>query len=266
MAESSDDGIVVRHEQGVLSLTLDRPERKNALSRTMIHAMVAALEDAADDDSTRVVTLQANGDHFCSGVDLAESNRVEGRPRTGHLQRHMASAPHRLLRVLHELQLPVVAGVQGWCAGIGCTLALSADVVVAAPRARFWAPFVQRGFTPDSATTFLLPRLIGLPRAKQMVLRGRPVDAELALEWGMISEVADGDLDTAVSEVAREFSASATIAVGLARSLLHRNLECDLGEALQNEAITEELAVRSDDFKEGMRSFVEGREPEYRGW
>ena len=171
-----------------------------------------------------------------------------------------------MIQVLDSVQLPVVAGVRGYAAGVGNMLALSADVVVAAPTARFWVPFVTKGFTPDSGTTWLLPRLVGMSRAKEMVLRGKPITGERAAAWGLVSEcVPEEDLDAAVASVTVELADAATVSLGLAKTLLHRNLEIGLTAALQNEAVYEELAVRTDDFKEGMRAFAEKREPSYTG-
>ncbi len=145
-------------------------------------------------------------------------------------------------------------------------LALSADVVIATPSTKFWVPFVTKGFSPDSGNTWLLPRLVGLARAKEMVLRGEPIDGTKAADWGLISRcVAEDDLDAAAAEVVDGFVKAATISVGLAKTLLHNNLSVDLRSALHNEAIHEELALRSDDFKEGMRSFAQRRPPEYTG-
>lgn len=259
----------------VLRITFDNPRRKNALTLGMIDAVADAVEAAGSDDATRVIVLRATGDDFCTGIDLVESNPPSGadgpgaraKPRTGHLQRSFTYGAHRMIRALDAVQVPVVAGVRGWAAGIGNMLALSADVVVATPSAKFWVPFVTRGFTPDSGNTYLLPRLVGVARAKEMILRGKPVGGERAERWGLVSEcVADDELDAAVEAVVEEFAAAATVSVGLAKTLLHRNLDCDLATALQNEGVYEELAVRSDDFKEGIRSFAEKRDPRYTGW
>ncbi len=171
-----------------------------------------------------------------------------------------------MIRTLFEAEIPIVTGVQGYAAGIGNALALAGDHVVAARSAQFWVPFVARGFTPDSGTTFLLPRLIGVARAKEMILRGKRVDGATAAEWGLVSQVVDDDaLDDAVEEVVAEFARAATVAVGLAKQLVYRNLTADLEEALEREGMAEELAVRSDDFKEGMRAFVQRRDPDYSG-
>src|SRR4051812_16914089 len=236
------------------------------MTPALADALIAALSEAAVDESTRAVLLKANGDHFCSGWDLGSSAERPPRPAAGHLQRGFPFGPHRLVKLMIDVQLPVIVAVQGYAAGFGNSLALSGDIVVAAESARFWSPFVPRGFTPDSGTTYLLPRLIGLARAKEMVLRGKEVDGRTAEQWGLVSRcVADDELGQAAREIAEEMASAATIAVGLAKTVLHRNLEVDLDAALQQEGIYEELAVRSDDFKEGMRSFGERRPPNFTG-
>jgi 2-(1,2-epoxy-1,2-dihydrophenyl)acetyl-CoA isomerase len=216
-----------------------------------------------------VVLITAKGDDFCAGMDLVQSNDTGGapvKPRIGHLQRRMQVGSHDMILELDAVQLPVVASVRGWAAGVGNMLALSADVVIATPSTKFWVPFVTKGFSPDSGNTWLLPRLVGLARAKEMVLRGEPIDGTRAAEWGLISRcVAEDELDTTVAEVVNGFAKAATVSVGLAKTLMHNNLGADLRTALHNEAIHEELAIRSDDFKEGMRSFAQRRPPDYTG-
>jgi 2-(1,2-epoxy-1,2-dihydrophenyl)acetyl-CoA isomerase len=268
----SHEGLEIRDDGPIRRITLDRADKRNAMTIAMFDAVADAVDAAVADDAIRVVVLRGRGDHFCSGAEIGTGGaRADGapappRPRTGHLQRSLRASPHRMVRTLFEAEIPIVTGVQGFAAGIGVSLALAGDHVVAAQSARFWVPFVQRGFTPDSATTFLLPRLVGVARAKQMILRGVQVDGSTAADWGLVTEVVDDDhLDDAVETIAREFAAGPTVALGLARQLVHRNLTSDLAEALEREALTEELAVRSDDFKEGMRAFVERRDPDYSG-
>jgi 2-(1,2-epoxy-1,2-dihydrophenyl)acetyl-CoA isomerase len=276
MTEDPAAELLVERADSIMTLTLNRPKRKNALTREMVLALADEITAAGDDDQTRVVVIRATGDDFCSGIDLAQSNRPErgagaasgapSRPRVGHLQRSFQTGPSRLMAVMEQAQVPIIAGVRGWAAGIGNALALGADFVIAAESARFWVPFVTKGFTPDSGNTWLLPRLIGLPRAKEMVLRGRPVDGRTAESWGLIGRcVGDDELDRAVDDLAAELAAGATTSIGLAKMLLHRNLETSLRSALELEGITEEVAVRSDDFKEGMRAFAEKRDPKYTG-
>lgn len=269
--DNAIEGLVVRRDEGVLEITLDRPDRKNALSPAMVAGVTDAVTRTAHDDDVRVIVLRSSSGDFCTGMDLSQSKRSDAsgetrRPRAGHLQRGFPTGPHGMIRALDVVQVPVVAVVRGWAAGIGNALALSADVVVADTSAKFWVPMVPRGFTPDSGNTWLLPRLVGLARAKQMILRGRPVDGPTAVEWGLIAECVEPDeLEDAATVVIDEFRDAATIAVGLARTLVHRNLGVDLDAALQQEGIYEELAVRTDDFKEGMRSFAERRSPNYEG-
>jgi 2-(1,2-epoxy-1,2-dihydrophenyl)acetyl-CoA isomerase len=261
--EVVDDGPVRR-------ITLDRADKRNAMTIAMFDAVSDAIVGAVADDAVRVVVIRGRGDHFCSGAEIgtgsSDRNEAPDKPRTGHLQRNLRASPHRMVRTLFEAEIPIVTGVQGYAAGIGNVLALAGDHVVAARSARFWVPFVARGFTPDSGTTFLLPRLIGVARAKEMILRGRKVDGALAAEWGLVSEVVDDNvLDDTVEAVVQEFARAPTVAVSLAKQLVFRGLTGDLNDALEREALTEELAVRSDDFKEGMRAFVQRRDPDYTG-
>jgi 2-(1,2-epoxy-1,2-dihydrophenyl)acetyl-CoA isomerase len=257
-------------DAGPVRVTLDRPEKRNAMTIAMFDAVTDAVEGAVADDLVRVVVLRGRGDHFCAGAEIGTSPSSDGaatpaKPRTGHLQRSLRASPHRMLRSLFEAEIPIVTGVQGYAAGIGNALALAGDHV-AARSAQCWVPFVARGFTPDSGTTFLLPRLVGLTRAKDMILRGKRVDGSLAADWGLVSQVVDDDaLDAAVEEVVQEFARAPTVAVSQAKQLVHRGQTGDLADALAREALTEELAVRSDDFKEGMRAFAERRDPDYRG-
>jgi 2-(1,2-epoxy-1,2-dihydrophenyl)acetyl-CoA isomerase len=267
-------GLRVHRDGPVLRLTIARERAANALAANTITALREAIEDAGRSNEFRVVALTAVGKNFCTGVDLVEANtekKTDGqerpvRARIGHLQRGINLGAHELVRAFTELQLPVVVGVRGWAAGLGNTLALLSDYIVAADTAKFWTPFVSRGFTPDSGSTWLLPRLIGLPRAKQMVLLGKPVDAERAERWGMITElVSDDALDNRVEEVVAEFAAAATVSVGLAKTMLHRHLDANLTQALAEEALTEEISLRSADFKEGIASLRERRPPRFEG-
>jgi 2-(1,2-epoxy-1,2-dihydrophenyl)acetyl-CoA isomerase len=259
-------GIAVRREGAVLRVHLDRPHRRNALDDRAFRCLAESFELAADEPALRVVALSAEGDHFCAGADLEASNapRAE-RPRTGHMVRGLARGAHRAIRAMHECPLPIVAGVRGYAAGVGCNLALACDFVVASETARFVEPFVDRGLSPDSGSTWLLPRLVGLARARRMLLLGEPVSAQQAADWGLVHEAApDRELDARTGSLVERL-ASAALSVGLAKSLLHRGLHIPLSDALDNEAYAEELAIRSLDFKEGLSAFREKRKPRFEG-
>ena len=162
--------------------------------------------------------------------------------------------------------LPVVCAVRGWAAGLGCQLALVADVTVAADDARFWEPFLQRGFTPDSGATWLLPRLVGVARAKELLLLGRRLTGAEAAEWGLVHRaVPETDLDATAEELVSRLASGPTVAIGLTKRALHRALEGSLSEALEAEANALELSSRSPDFKEGLAAFRESRPPDFTG-
>ena len=174
----------VTSDGAVLRLTINRPERKNSLPQDAVRELVEALEAAATDDALRVVLLSGRGDDFCSGADWVATNAGDEKPRTGSIQRRTPVQAHRLIALLMEVQLPVVCRVEGGPPDSGCQLALASDFAIAADDSRFWLPFVKRGFTADSGSTWLLPRLVGVARAKEMLLLGRPVSGADAAAWG----------------------------------------------------------------------------------
>lgn len=257
----------VQKEGPVLRLRLQRPERRNAMTREMLARLTECIENAPDDASVRVIVLSGEGEHFCSGMDLAAVNeRSEQNPRVGDIQRRLPRGANRLIQAMLGVQIPIVCAVRGWASGLGFHLALASDFTIASKTARFVEPFVRRGFTPDSGATYLLPRLVGLVRARQMLLLGREIDGEQAADWGLIHEAVDDEaLDSAVEEIAQQLAESATIALGLSKWLLHRALDLDLADSLANEAFALELSSRSRDFKEGMAAFAEKRPPRYEG-
>jgi 2-(1,2-epoxy-1,2-dihydrophenyl)acetyl-CoA isomerase len=264
---SAGAGLNVDLQGSVLRLTIDRVERSNALTPEMVDEMTYRIVDAERSDIVRVIVISGAGKNFCSGGDLVRSNEpTGGRPRAGHLERHMAWGPHRLMETIHAVQIPIVTVVRGYAAGFGLALAASADYVIADETAVFWSPFVGRGFTPDGGVTWLLPRLVGTARAKDMILRARKVDAKEAFRWGLISElVTEDDLASRSEEVIAEFARAATVAVGLAKSLINQGASMTLSQALAGEAIHEELAVRALDFKIGMEAFNSHSDAEFTG-
>jgi 2-(1,2-epoxy-1,2-dihydrophenyl)acetyl-CoA isomerase len=266
---SDDVAIEAGSDDGVLRIVLDRPARRNSLHSAAVRRIVAALEGAATDDSLRVVVISGSGPDFCAGADWVATNSTSDggpKPRPGSTLRRMPLEAHRLVELVMEIQLPVVCAVRGWAAGLGCQIALAADFTVATTTSRFWLPFTKRGFSADSGATWLVPRLVGVARAKELLLLGRPFSGDDAAAWGMIHRaVPDAELDAAVAELTGELAASATVAVGLTKRGIHRALDTGLTEAMEQEAISLELSARTADFKEGLRAFKERRDPRFEG-
>ncbi|MDQ1477279.1 MAG: 2-(1,2-epoxy,2-dihydrophenyl)acetyl-CoA isomerase [Actinomycetota bacterium] len=255
-----------------LVLRLNRPEKRNAIDDETMLELIAAVEDAGTDESVRVIVLEGAGGHFCSGADIVARNApsagggADPKPRTGSIQRRLPTQAHRLIPLLCTVQVPVVCKVQGWAAGIGFQIALAADITMAADDARFWEPFGERGFTPDSGATWLLPRRVGEVRARELLLLGRAISGREAADWGAIHRaVTEEELDAAVDDVVATLAAGPTVALGLTKWLLHAGATAELPAQLANEAFALELSSRTEDFREGMAAFREKRPPRFEG-
>ena len=246
-AADAEGSVTARRDGAVLRVTLDRPSRRNSLTQLMIATLVDVLTDAAADDSLRAIHLCGAGDDFCAGADWVAANTRQ-RPRTGDLVRRIPHAAHRVIELVATIQLPVVCSVRGWAVGFGCNLALAADFTVAATDAVFWEPFVDRGFSPDSGSTWLLPRLVGVARARRMLLLGEKVSATDAAE-GLLQRLAGGP----------------TVAIGLAKQALAFGHDATLSQSMAQELYNLELSCRTSDFKDGLEAFQQRRAPKFHG-
>jgi 2-(1,2-epoxy-1,2-dihydrophenyl)acetyl-CoA isomerase len=248
-----------------LRIRLNRPERRNAMTDDMVLGLIETLDAAGSDDRVRVISLSGEGAHFCSGFDLGQRDTSE-RPRAGSTQRRMRWHVNRLIPAMLEVQLPIVSAATGWIAGLGLNILLASDFAIVAEDARLWSPFTSAGFTPDSGGSWLLPRLVGVARAKEMLLLGRQVTGAEAAGWGLVHRAApSSEVDVLADDLVGELAGAATVALGLAKLLIHRSLSSDLNAHLADEALALELASRSDDFKEGRRARVEKRRPDFGG-
>lgn len=270
MSYDTVPGLVASLDDGLLVLTIDRPEKRNAVDDTVVGAMVTHLETANNDEAVRAILLGSHGDDFCSGFDIlgrnADADADAPRPRVGSIQRRLPVLSHRVVSLLLSTQVPVVAAVRGWAAGLGLHLALAADFCVVAHDARLWEPFATRGFTPDSGGTWLLPRLVGVARAKELLMLGREVSGEEAAAWAMVhATVAADDVDPAAATLARRLAQGPTVALGLTKWLVHEGAGLDLERHLANEAFAMELSSRSADFREGVQALRERRDPDFDG-
>jgi 2-(1,2-epoxy-1,2-dihydrophenyl)acetyl-CoA isomerase len=259
--------VLSRFEDGVLELTLSNPGRRNALNDDSVAILIDALQRAQNDETVRALLLTGDGDDFCSGFDIVARNSGDGaKPRPGSIQRRLPSQAHRLIPLLLELQVPTVAAVRGYAAGIGLQLLLATDFVIAAEDAVLWEPFAQRGMAPDSGATWLLPRIVGPLRARQMLMLGRRLSGIEAVEWGVAHESAPAEsVAPTARKLAGELAQGPTVSLGLTRWLLNTSHSRDLVDQTSQEAFAMELTSRSADFKEGLKAFVEKRSPHFEG-
>lgn len=257
----SQDLLTTRHGD-VLVLTINRPERLNAATLSLADEMSAALNDL---DGARCVLLTGSGRAFCAGADLSargEMTGSRGEATVASLRNHY----NPLIERLTTLDIPVVSAVNGAAAGIGCSIALAADLVLASRSAYFLQAFVNIGLVPDGGSTWMLPRLIGTARAKAMMMLGERVSGEQAEEWGLIHRcVADDDLMGEATALAERLEHGPTVALGQMRRLVAGSLDGTLADGLAAEATAQGVAAESQDAVEGALAFLQKREPDFTG-
>lgn len=257
-----DEPAVLLQEQagGVRILTLNRPDALNALNAELRHDLLAAINAARRDDATRAVMITGAGRGFCAGADL--------RGGTGEREfRLVLSAEYNpLIQAIRELPKPVVAAVNGVAAGAGVSLALAADLVIAADDARFVPAFNRIGLVPDSGLARVLVRSLGRHRAMEILLGERQLGAAEARDLGLVSAVVPtGELDRAARELAARVAGGPTRAIGMTKRLLNASEDATLADALAAEAALQELAGRTEDHAEGVAAFGEKRDPRFNG-
>ena len=244
---------------GVLTLTLHRPERKNAIDLALAGELVAALAQAEETPSVRVVVLAGAGDGFCSGGDLVG----------GDDSRHVLGVMRQISQpavALHRFSKPTIARVHGVAAGAGWNLALGCDLVVAADDARFCQIFIRRGLSLDYGGSWLLPRLVGLQRAKQLALLGGFVSAAEAQALGLVNRVVPrGELDAAVAEWAEVLAAGPPIALAISKRMLQESGAQGFEAAIEMECSSQCVNLATEDTREGFRAFFEKRKPRFEG-
>jgi 2-(1,2-epoxy-1,2-dihydrophenyl)acetyl-CoA isomerase len=257
--------VLVEARGAVTWITLARPEVKNAISADMREALLEAFEAVGADASVRAVVLTGTGDAFCTGADISRA-ATDGPQADVSVREMIKAGVQRLFRAVHGCEVPTIAAVNGTAAGFGVHLALACDLVVAADTARFIEVFAKRGIVPDGGGAYLLPRLVGVARAKELVFFGDPLGAADAERFGVINRsVPAAELEAFATGWAERLSAGPTRALALTKALLNRSLESDLATALDDEAAAQEAAVATEDMREGMRAFAERRDPQFRG-
>ena len=248
--------------EGVAKLTLNRPEVYNAFNDLLTFEIQDALKSVKKDSSVRVVVITGAGKAFCSGQDLKDASKDPKRVFSESILKRY----NPIIKAIRTLPKPVICRLNGVAAGAGCSLVLACDVILAAETALLIEVFINIGLVLDSGSSYFLPRAVGYNRAFELATRGNKLTAAQAYDWGMINQVVPlEDLDELVKEYADYYSQAPTKAIGLIKRMLNKSQAASLEEMLEYEAICQDIAGSSDDYKEGVQAFLEKREPEFRG-
>ena len=267
-----DDQVLHRVEDGVAWITLNRPEAYNAITPDQRDRVIELLADASDDLAVRAVVLTAQGKGFCTGADLRAGRTPARGPmappsaRLGEIARMIREGAQKLIVSVLDCEKPVIAAVNGTAAGIGAHLAFAADLVLAAESASFIEVFVRRGLVPDGGGAYLLPRMIGPHKAKELMFFGDKVTAAEAAGLGLVNKVVPDDELLAVATEWAGRLAAGPRSVVLTKWLVNRSLDSDRAASLHDEAMAQDLNMTTADAQEGVASFVERRDPAYKGW
>ena len=256
-------------ENSVLWITLNRPEQMGALTSGMRDEIIARLLAARTEQAVRAVVLTGKGKGFCTGADLSRPAGAPAStdpPMVGAGREMMKYGSQLLLRTIWEFEKPFIAAINGTAAGLGAHLAFASDLILVAEGVRFIEVFVRRGIAMDAAGGFLLPRVMPLAKAKELVFFGDDLTADEAYRLGVVNRVVPADqLETTAREWAERLAQGPTYAIGMSKRLLNRGTECNLDTCFEYEALTQALVTQSDDSKEGLTSFRERRKPVFRG-
>jgi 2-(1,2-epoxy-1,2-dihydrophenyl)acetyl-CoA isomerase len=258
MATTITDPLLVDREGGVLTLTLNRPDKLNSFDTALLRSLAEAMAEAREDEAVRAVVITGSGRGFSAGADLSEGLREP-------VRRRLALRYTPIITAMRAMEKPVIAAVNGVAAGAGMSLALAADFRIAAESASFLLAFARIGLVPDAGSTFFLPRLVGLARAMELAMLADQVPSAEALRIGLVNRVVpDADLAGAAGELAERL-ARGPFSLGLIKRALNQSLVGDLATQLQHEEDLQALAMASGDFAEGVTAFRDKRSAVFQG-
>ncbi len=258
--------IIYTKEEGIASITLNRPDRMNALMPGISEGICKAVEDATKDNEVRVLVITGTGRAFCTGGDVKAMAQGSSQPGGEGERREPGVSDAPLCVLLRRLEKPVIAAINGVAVGAGLDLALACDIRIASDRARFSEVYIRRGLIPVWGGTYFLPRLVGIDRACQLIWTGDMIDAKEAERIGLVTMVVPhDDLESAIRELAEKLAKGPFLAIQRAKRVIYEGLRMDLESTLQNIAPIIKELMETEDHKEGARAFVEKREPVFKG-
>ena len=253
--------LLYKSENSITTISLNRPDRYNAFNFEMSEELQSALRFATDDPECRVIVLTGEGKAFCSGQDLKDIvNTDKG------FSDIVYECYNPIIKAMRSMPKPIICRVNGVAAGAGCSLVLASDYIIASEEANLVEVFINVGLVLDSGSSFFLPRIVGSNKAFELATMGTKVNAQQAMEWGMINKaVPMEELDKEVQKTADYYASAPTKAIGMIKDMLNKSVNSTLEEVLELEAKYQEVAGNSNDYKEGLLAFTEKRKPKFSG-
>lgn len=262
----TSDPVLLKKHGTIAVVTLNRPERKNAIDETTHHMLRNTLKAVRRDEELRAVILTGVGDSFCAGGDLKAAAKEGANLIPLQRMKRVKNITGALIMLLYEFPIPTIAAVNGSAMGMGLNIALACDIRIASEKAKFGAVFVKRGLHPDAGGTYYIPRLAGTQKAYELLLTGDMFSAEDALKYKLVNRVVPhGKLMEETMSMAQKISENAPVPIRMMKQILRRCLDSSLDEILLHEVPAQALCITSDDAREGFSAFLEKRKPEFKG-
>jgi 2-(1,2-epoxy-1,2-dihydrophenyl)acetyl-CoA isomerase len=261
----SEDAVLLRRQDGVATITLNRPDKLNAIDDEVRQGLAAALQAVEYDREIRVAVITGSGRGFCAGGDIQKMIELKQGYHSATFRGYLESG-HAVVRRIREIPKPIIASVNGPAAGAGMNLALACDLRIASERATFSQAFSRIGLHPDWSGTFSLPRLVGLGKALEIFWLGEPIAAPEAQRLGLVNFVTPHEsLETETASLAGRLSAAPPLPMALLKQSLYERIQTELDRVMEQELEAQMKCFASEDFSEGLRAFVEKRAPKFRG-
>jgi 2-(1,2-epoxy-1,2-dihydrophenyl)acetyl-CoA isomerase len=268
MTEKEDEleTMLISREEGLAIVTLNRPKAMNTLNETMARELCQTMERLGTDNDVRAVLLNAHGRAFCAGMEMIYREWKDDPGHVAFITKNTVAALNKAFLSMLGIEKPVVCAVNGVAAGGGLSLVMSSDIVIASEAARFCTVAVRRGLFPDVGMNYLLPRIVGLLKAKELLFTADIIDAREAARIGLVNKVVPAErLDEEAMTVARRLASAATKAIGLSKITVHRGLTMDMAGTMELESLGQALCIQTEDVREGIAAFLEKRQPSFKG-